>query len=156
MPLKLNVGLSKKVGEANFGSRGASVNAELELESALVDDPAKFKDRIRQVFDMIRAAVNEELNGHSPSTNNGHGGNGHQSSPPQSSNGSSNGNGQPKQNGQAPRPATQSQIKALQAIAKKRNVDLLQLVQERFRAARPEDISIKDASSLIDEFNRKE
>lgn len=69
MPLKLNVGLSKKVGEANFSSRGASVNTELELESALVDDPTKLKDRVRQVFDMIRASVDEELNGHAPKSN---------------------------------------------------------------------------------------
>ncbi|MGZ0174755.1 MAG: hypothetical protein ACKVHE_35095 [Planctomycetales bacterium] len=31
MPMKLNVGLSRKIGEPNFGSRGASVNLELEL-----------------------------------------------------------------------------------------------------------------------------
>ena len=36
--LKLNIGLSRKVGEANFGSRGASVNLELEVESGLVRD----------------------------------------------------------------------------------------------------------------------
>ena len=39
MPLKLNCGFSKKVGEANFGSRGASVNLELEVESDLVASP---------------------------------------------------------------------------------------------------------------------
>ena len=36
--LKLNAGFSRKVGEANFSSRGASVNVELELESGLGSD----------------------------------------------------------------------------------------------------------------------
>ena len=30
--IKLNCGFSRKVGEANYGSRGASVNLELEIE----------------------------------------------------------------------------------------------------------------------------
>jgi len=47
MPLKLNVGLSRKVGDTNYGSRGASVNVELELESSLVGEPAKLQERIR-------------------------------------------------------------------------------------------------------------
>src|SRR5690242_8804938 len=45
MPLKLNVGLSKKVGESNYGSRGANLNLELEVEGSLVSEPTKLQER---------------------------------------------------------------------------------------------------------------
>jgi hypothetical protein len=63
MPLKLNVGLSRKVGEANYGSRGASVNVEMELDSSVVAEPGKLQERIRQFFGVVRASLAEELNG---------------------------------------------------------------------------------------------
>ena len=47
--LKLNAGFSRKVGEPNYGSRGASVNVELEVESNLIGDPDALKRRIRQL-----------------------------------------------------------------------------------------------------------
>ena len=49
--LKLNAGFSRKVGEANYGSRGASVNVELEVESNLVNDPEALTGRIRKLFE---------------------------------------------------------------------------------------------------------
>ena len=64
MPLKLNVGLSRKVGEANYGSRGATVNLEIELESSLVSQPDQLHDRIRQLFRLAKSSVDDELNGH--------------------------------------------------------------------------------------------
>ncbi len=61
--LKLNAGLSRKVGEPNYGSRGASVNVELEVESSLISDPDGLLNRIRGLFDLARKSVDEELNG---------------------------------------------------------------------------------------------
>ena len=49
MPLKLNVGLSRKVGERNYGSRGANVNIEVELGSALVKNTGKLQEKIFNV-----------------------------------------------------------------------------------------------------------
>src|SRR5690242_19943280 len=97
MPLKLNIGLSQKIGDTNFGSRGASVNVEIEVESTLANDPGKLQERIRQVFNLVRTAVSEELNGHghrvaSPPSN----GNSHQ---PANGARQTNGNGQSSGNG---------------------------------------------------------
>ena len=47
MPLHLNVGLSQKVGQPNFGSRGAHVNFEVELEASLVHEPEALREQIR-------------------------------------------------------------------------------------------------------------
>jgi hypothetical protein len=70
-----NIGLTRKVGEANYGSRGASVSLELELESSLVNDPQRLHSSIRQLFDMTRTAVEEELhrNGQPDAATNGNG-----------------------------------------------------------------------------------
>ena len=61
MPLKTNVGVSRKVADQNYGSRGASVNLEVELDSTLINDPERFHDRIRQVFRLAQQAIDEEL-----------------------------------------------------------------------------------------------
>ena len=61
--LKLNAGFSRKVGEPDYGSRGAGVNVELELESNLIGDPDALLARIKTLFDLARRSVDEELNG---------------------------------------------------------------------------------------------
>ena len=106
--LKLNVGLSRKVGETNYGSRGASVNLELELDSGLAAEPDRLKDRIRFLFGLAKASVDEELNGQAT--------NGHSAEPASSpSNGQANG-----RRGDSTRRATASQVRALHAIAKRK------------------------------------
>lgn len=132
--LKLNVGLSRKVGEANYGSRGASVHLELEVESALAGDAAQLHDRIRQLFRLARTSVDEELGlGHAEPATNGHS-NGHSDRRP------------------ASRFATASQVRALLAIAARQGLDLGEEVSRRFGVERVEDLSIQQASELIDAF----
>jgi hypothetical protein len=136
--LKLNIGLSKKIGEANFGSRGASVNLELELSSELAADPDRLKERIRFLFGLAKVSVEEELNGQAT---NGH------SAAPVSVNGNGHANGRQRD---STRRATASQVRALHAIAKRQNLDATNLVQSRYGVDRPEDLSITEASELID------
>ena len=155
MPLKLNVGLSRKIGEANYGSRGASVNIELELDSALVAEPGKLQDRIRQAFALIKTSLAEELNGNGngnhgqPATGNGEDA---RSQPHANGNGAKGTN----QRDSLPRPATQSQCKALFAITRAQGINLSQLLRERFRTGKPEELSIREASGLIDELKKSE
>ena len=50
------------------------MNVELELDGALVSDPDKLKERIRQLFGLVRNSVAEELNngnGSQPTNGNG-------------------------------------------------------------------------------------
>ena len=61
MPLRTNIGVSRKVADNNYGSRGANVNLEVELDSTLINEPERFHDRIRQVFRLAQQAIDEEL-----------------------------------------------------------------------------------------------
>ena len=65
MPLKLNVGLSKKIGQPDFGSLGASCHVEVELESSLLQtDLDAFQERAQRAFAACCQAVNDELARH--------------------------------------------------------------------------------------------
>jgi hypothetical protein len=65
MPLKLNVGISKKLGLPDFGSVGASCNVEVELaSSADAGDPSVFQEQIRRAFSACAQAVDDELARH--------------------------------------------------------------------------------------------
>jgi hypothetical protein len=62
-------------------------------------------------------------------------------------NGYANGNGHAKPNG---RKATESQLRAIHAIANRQGLDLAVTLQERFGIDHPEDLAISQASELID------
>jgi len=159
MPLRVNVGLTKKLGETNYGSRGASVHVEMELDGSLVTEPAKLQDRIRQLFQIVRSSLTEELNGNSHS--HAHGTAKIANGAPAATPGTSNGGGDTAaRSAGTSRAATQSQVRALHAIAKSKGLNLTRLLRDRYQVDRPEDLGIKQASQLIDSLksgnNREE
>jgi hypothetical protein len=65
MPIKICVGLSKKIGLPEFGSLGASCNVEFEADQHLLEkDRQGFYQGVQQAFDSCRQAVENELNRH--------------------------------------------------------------------------------------------
>ena len=136
--LKLNVGFNRKVGEANYGSRGASVTLELELDSGLVGDPDKLRDRVRQMFLLAKVSVDEELNGNATASN-GSSSNGH----------GQNGNGRRRD---ATRRATASQVRALHAICARNGIELADKLRVDFGISEPDQLTITEASTLIDQL----
>ena len=134
--LKLNVGFSRKTGEANYGSRGASIELAIELDSGLIEQPERLKDRARQLFVMAKASVDEELNGGATTDSNGH---------------TANGNGHRRD---ATRRATASQVRAIHAIADRQRLALADLLHGRYGIGQASELSITEASGLIDEMKR--
>jgi hypothetical protein len=121
MPLKLNVALSRKVGEPNYGSRGATVGLEMEVDSSLVEQPRQLHEQMARLFRLAKQSVDREL-----STTEG-------ANPVLSD-----------------RPATPAQIRALHAIAKRQQLDLAEEIHARFGVDQPDQLSLHQASQLID------
>lgn len=137
MPLKLTVGLSKKIGFPDYGSVGASCHVEVELDiHLLTNNPTAFQQQTRQAFQACSQVVDDELARHVPR-------NGHTPANGQHQNGHSRSNG---------RHATASQVRAISAIANRQKLDLAQELRTRFGVDRPEDLSVQDASQFIDQL----
>ncbi len=173
MSVKLNIGLSRKVGEASFGSRGASINLEVELDNGVLNDPGLLRDRVQDLYVLARQSVDEELqrpaetgpSEPSHTNGNGHGrinhtanGNGHK-------NGHANGHATNVRvtNGHSPTignghgrievaRATQSQIRAIFAITKRQGLDPHTVINDRYRVHKMEELTIREASALIDDL----
>lgn len=126
MPLKLSIASSRKIGEPNYGSRGATVGLEMEVDLSLVDSPRQLHERIRTLFRLAKQSVDLELRSTSLARK-----------PPDAPEPIS-------------RPATVRQIRAIQAIVRQKNLDLVEELRGRFGIERPEDLSLEEASHLID------
>ena len=139
--MKLNAGFSRKVGEPNYGSRGASVNVELELESSLVGDADALMNRIRNLFAIAKRAVDAELNGTPASQDTAN------SQANRQANGSQNSR---FTDGEPVRHATVSQLRAIRTICNRQGLDAAQLANERFQVDDLNELTLREASTLID------
>jgi hypothetical protein len=157
MALRLNVGVSRKLGLPEYSSAGASCHLELELpEGLLQTDLDEFQHRVRDAYVAAHQAVNDELArlqaqaqvGAAPGPTGcvvdraGREGVRDDDRPaPRPGAGRSG----------PSRPATPSQVKAILSIARKQRADLDGLLCE-LGVTRPEDLSLADASKLIDQL----
>src|SRR6187549_980661 len=168
MPLKVNVGLSKKIGLPQYSSLGASCHVEVELDSTLLfADSDGFQEKVKRAYVACHQAVSDEIqrqqaagNFHAPSGANG---NGHAVSDHPAGNGNGVGaNGSAARNGARPSSATgkpglsrasSKQLSYARQLAGKIQGfgfrDLETLVGTMFEKPLA-DLSSLEASSLID------
>ena len=150
MSLKLNVGVTRKVGQPDYGSVGASCNLELEIDSGLLErDLDGFHARVRSAYVAVHQAVDDELarlqapvvvpqDPPAPPAR-----------PP--ANGHVNGQADRRPAGRSGnrKPATEKQVRAIRSIASRQHADLAGLLHD-LGVQRPEGLSVKQASDLID------
>ena len=153
MPIEIHIGLSRKVGTANYGSVGASCNVGFEAGHVLLEsDLAGFHAKVRNAYIACAQAVQDELareqGAESAANSNAaaHDGNGH-----------ANGNSQPAnssgRNGHATTMASERQIEYARQLAKGISglgIRRLDNLAEKMFGKQLVALTTLDASGLID------
>jgi len=147
MPLKVSCGLSKKIGQPDYGSLGASCHVEFEAEGSLLQtDLEAFHRHVRNAYAACQQAVNDELARHQQESASGDRVTRTAQTSP-SGNGNRNGNGA---NGQR---ASQKQVEYIQQLARQIHglgVRRLETLANKMFDKPVADLTSMDASGLID------
>ena len=146
MAIRASIGISKKVGQPDYGSLGANCQLEVELDASVIEDAEAFHDKIRRIYALANQAVVDQL-----AQSNGNGqkpGNGHNRTTPI--------NGK---NGDDETPASNKQIKYLLDVARQRHqMDLSQIAEFCDQAVGANDVyrlTKRQASAVIDQLTGK-
>lgn len=159
MPTGITVGVSRKLGQPNFGSHGADCHIDFELGGdPMVDRSSELSEQIRKAFAVCRAEVQRELHAQvdadqEPRFES-------RSDPlPQSSGTSAstsvNNRSGGSQNGSRSRPASEAQVRAIHAIASKANVTLASHLQQYYGKESPQQLTLRQASELIESLKSR-
>jgi hypothetical protein len=133
--LKLNAGFRRKVGEPNYGSRGATVTIEVELDSGLIREPDALRRQVQDLFDLARRSVDAELRGAAAD-----------GLPAPAVDRSASGH-RPEQ--LLPQGATASQRATIRAMCGERWLAPDQVARERFGRRGVDELTVREASLLI-------
>ena len=138
--IRLHVGLTRKVGQANYGSKGGSVSLEVEMADL---EPQKIRDSIHRLFHLAKVSLEDEL---------GREGTDSQDQPRCHVQVVPPGQKSPDQPSDKSKLLSEKQTRYLKMLADKQRWNLTQECQERFGKEWPA-ISSKEASQLINEWS---
>jgi len=150
MPLSINVGLSRKTSR-DFQSTGVSINVTAELDATLLAKPNELQQQIDNLYAQARGAINRQVSAREPRDTNGD----NRDNAPRRNSRSDHGrsNGAPNSGNGHGNGMTQSQRRAILAIADRVQAN----VNEECRAiiGTPlDDLTVRQASDLIDHLKR--
>lgn len=154
--IKINANISKKVPIAGMDYSSQSFMAGLEVEISDSADPSQVKERIREVYQLLEESINEQIASHQCASTNetctgsNRGGyrNNYSQNRPQP--GSRSNRSPQKDNNNSP--ASQAQLKAIDAIAADRGLsggELSNMLQDNFRKSSVSELSLREASMFI-------